>query len=163
MNETRNLQEAVSRLTREEVFGIARKALADLAGTSLEERMVDVFVRRLHESSEEEIERLSKALQATSSPVTVCTTFELTPAQCARTEGAIKEVLGKDTQIRFETTPDLVSGIELGANGHKVGWSIAEYLKALEQGVADLMTEKATSATKAEPPQERSQPEQVSQ
>jgi F-type H+-transporting ATPase subunit b len=37
--------------------------------------------------------------------------------------------------LRFETAPDVISGIELIAGGQKLGWSIAEYLRSLEQGV----------------------------
>ncbi len=48
-NEARNLNKAISRRTQQEVFAIARKALMDLATTSLEERMVEVFIRRLRE------------------------------------------------------------------------------------------------------------------
>ena len=38
-----------------------------------------------------------------------------------------------ETQVQFETAPDLVSGIELSANGQKVAWSIADYLATLEK------------------------------
>jgi len=42
-----NLNQAIRRRAEQEVFAIARKALADLASTSLEECMVDLFARRL--------------------------------------------------------------------------------------------------------------------
>ena len=42
-----NLDQAIRRRTEQEVFAIARKALTDLATTSLEERMSEVFSRRL--------------------------------------------------------------------------------------------------------------------
>ena len=44
--------------------------------------------------------------------------------------------------IRFETSPDLISGIELTKNGQKVAWSIADYLVSLEKGVDELLKEK---------------------
>src|SRR5580693_98501 len=46
-NEQRNLSQEISRWTQKEVFAITRKTLADLATTSLEERMGEVFVERL--------------------------------------------------------------------------------------------------------------------
>ena len=46
--EQRNLSTEIVRWTRKEVFAITRKTLADLSGASLEERMSDVFVGRLH-------------------------------------------------------------------------------------------------------------------
>ena len=45
-NDADNLNKAISQLARKEVFAIARKALTDLATTSLEERMGEVFDRR---------------------------------------------------------------------------------------------------------------------
>ena len=45
--EQRNLNQEIIRWTQKEVFAITRKTLADLAATSLEERMGDVFVRRV--------------------------------------------------------------------------------------------------------------------
>ena len=59
-------------------------------------------------------------------------------------------------QGRFETAPDLISGIELSTNGQKVAWSIADYLASLEKGVGELLKEKdkpeATTAPKPEEP-----------
>ena len=48
-NDQQNLNQAISRRTQQEVFAITRKALTDLATTSLEERMGEVFTRRLRE------------------------------------------------------------------------------------------------------------------
>ncbi len=145
------------------MFAIARKALTDLAGTSLEERMVDVFVRRLRESTEEEKGLLISALNASPGAVIVRTTFELPPEQCASTEGAIKETLGAETQVRFETAPDLIGGIELITNGQKVAWSIEDYLASLEEGVDELLKEKDKPQVKVEPEPEVSKPEARSQ
>ncbi|NCF85819.1 MAG: F0F1 ATP synthase subunit B, partial [Verrucomicrobiaceae bacterium] len=43
-----------------------------------------------------------------------------------------------EIQLRFETAPDLVSGIEISADGQKVAWSIAHYLASLENSVGEL-------------------------
>src|SRR5271169_4300500 len=53
-----NLNEAIGRKTQQEVFAIARKALTDLATTSLEERLGEVFTRRLREMNGNAKERL---------------------------------------------------------------------------------------------------------
>ena len=45
--EQATLNQAIIRWTQKEVFSIARKTLADLAGASLEERIGDVFVERI--------------------------------------------------------------------------------------------------------------------
>src|ERR1039458_3835815 len=66
--EQHNLSQALSRSAREEVFAIARKALADLATTSLEERMAAVFIRRLREMDGKAKEGLGDALKSASAP-----------------------------------------------------------------------------------------------
>ncbi len=48
-DEEHNLHQAIIHRTQQEVFAIARKALTDLATTSLEERLGEVFTRRLRE------------------------------------------------------------------------------------------------------------------
>jgi F-type H+-transporting ATPase subunit b len=70
-------------------------------------------------------------------------------------EGVVKDVLAIETQVQFETAPDLVSGIELTANGHKVAWSIGHYLASLKKSVDDLLKErpKPTGNTDAPPEQ----------
>jgi len=162
-NEEHELHQAISLRTRKEVFAITRKALRDLAGTSLEERMVDIFVRRLRELNGEEKELLSSALKASPSPAIVRTTFDLTPAQRASSEGAIQEILGKRTQVQFETAPDLISGIEFTTNGQKVAWSIADYLVSLEKGVEELLEEKDKPEAKSDPEPEEPESETKNQ
>ncbi len=45
-NDFHNLKDEISRRAQGEVFAIARKTLGDLAAESLEERMVEAFIRR---------------------------------------------------------------------------------------------------------------------
>lgn len=144
-NEVHKLNQAIMSRTQQEVFAITRKALADLAGMSLEERMVDVFIGKLHDLNGAEKKLLVSAIKASDGLVTVRTTFDLPPAQRKLTEGAIKEILGLKSDVRFETVPELIGGIELNANGHKVAWSIADYLTSLEKGVDELLKEKDKS------------------
>ena len=60
-NEQRNLGQEIIRWTQQEVFAIARKTLGDLAATSLEERMGEVFVQRLRALSGAATEQLAAA------------------------------------------------------------------------------------------------------
>lgn len=133
--EQQGLREALARRAREEVFSIARKTLTDLAGTTLEERMADVFLRRLRELDDAAMAGLKSALKASSSPLLVRTAFSLPPAQRAAIETALRETLGGEMQMQFEAAPDLVSGIEISSNGYKVAWSIADYLASLGKGI----------------------------
>ena len=140
-NEARSLNKAVSRRAQQEVFAIARKALTDLATTSLEERMGAVFTRRLREMDGKVKAGLAEAIKTASEPALVRTAFDLPAEQRAVIQNALNETFSADVRVRFETAPDLVSGIELATNGQKVGWSIADYLASLEKGVGELLKE----------------------
>jgi F-type H+-transporting ATPase subunit b len=151
IQDAQNLNQAISRFTQKEVFAITRKALADLATTSLEERMGEVFDRRLRELDEKAKSLLGDALRKNSAPALIRSTFDLPAAQQAAIQNALNETFSAEIHIRFETAPDLVSGIELTTNGQKLGWSIADYLASLEKGVGDLLKEKVKPEAKAEP------------
>ena len=149
--EQQSLNDEITRRTREEVFAIARKTLTDLAGTSLEERMSEVLTRRLRELDGDAKEGLAKALKTSSDPVLVRSAFELPSEQRAAIQHALNETFSAEIQVRFETAPDVISGIELTANGRKVAWSIADYLTSLEKSVGELLKEKDKAEVKATP------------
>ena len=150
-DEAINLNQAITRRARQEVFAITRKALADLATTSLEERMGEVFTRRLREMDDRDKATLGQALKDASEPALVRSAFDLPAEQRAAIQKALNQTFSANLALRFEVAADLVSGIELSANGQKVAWSIADYLASLERSVGDLLEEKAKSQPKAEP------------
>jgi F-type H+-transporting ATPase subunit b len=142
-NEQRTLSQEVIRWTQKEVFDIARKTLSDLATASLEEQMSEAFVIRLRGLSGAAKQQLAAALKSPPHSARVCSAFALPPAQRSAIESAVKETFAADIQIQFETTAELIIGIELSANGQKVAWSIAEYLATLENGAGKLLHEDA--------------------
>ena len=144
-NDARNLNQSITRRTQDEVFAIARKALADLASTTLEERMGEVFARRLRELNGEAKHVLAQALKTAAEPALVRSAFDLPADQRGAIQNTLNETFSADVRVRFETSPDLVSGIELSSNGQKVAWSIAEYLASLEKGVGELLKAKDIS------------------
>ena len=157
-SERQSLSAALGRRTRDEVFAIARKALGDLATTSLEERMCEVFARRLRELNVRSKAGLGAALKSSSAPGLVRTSFDLPAEQRAVIQKALNETFSAEIQLQFETAPDLISGIELASNGHKIGWSIADYLASLEKGVDEVLREKDKPEPKAAPKLEEKSP-----
>jgi F-type H+-transporting ATPase subunit b len=150
INEAHNLNQAISRLTQKEVFAIARKALGDLATVSLEERMGEVFDRRLRELDGQAKAIIREALKKNSEPALIRSTFDLPAEQRVAIQNALNETFSAEIHLRFETAPGLVSGIELTTNGQKIGWSIAGYLASLEKGVGELLKEKGKPEPKPE-------------
>ncbi|MBK8740203.1 MAG: F0F1 ATP synthase subunit delta [Betaproteobacteria bacterium] len=138
-NDARNLNQTIAHRAQQEVFAIARKTLADLATASLEERMGEVFTRRLREMDGDAKADLGHALETASEPAIVRSAFALPDEQRGAIQNALNETFSAEVRVRFETAPDLVSGIELATNGQKLSWSIADYLAALENGVGELL------------------------
>lgn len=150
-NDARSLNQAISRRAQQEVFAIVRRALTDLAATSLEERLVEVFIRRLQEMDEPSKKALGEALKATSEAALVRSAFDLPVLLRTAIQQTLNETFSADPSaefraginIRFETAPELISGIELTKNGQKLAWSISDYLSSLEKGVNELLKEQA--------------------
>jgi F-type H+-transporting ATPase subunit b len=150
--EARDLDQAVGRWVQEEVFAIARKALTDLAATSLEARLVEVFVQRLRALDGEAKANLAEAFNTAIGPALLRSAFDLPPAERAAIQKALDQTLPTKVQLRFETAPELIGGIELSSNGRKVAWSIADYLVSLEDCVGNLLGQAAPApATKVAP------------
>jgi F-type H+-transporting ATPase subunit b len=133
-----------------EVFALTRKALSELAGASLEDRMIEVLINRLRELPEKQRLELAGTVLARSA-------YEPSPSGRTKLEAAIHECLGADVAVRFETAPAVVCGFELSVDGVKLAWSVADYLSTLAQDAAALAaTELAAvpSAPQAPAPRE---------
>lgn len=149
-NEAHNLNQAIRRRTQQEVFAIARQALTDLATTSLEERLGEVFTRRLRALDGQVKAGFAEALKSASDPALVRSAFDLPAEQQTVIQRALNDTFAAVIPVRFVTAPDLISGIELTTNGHKVAWSIADYLESLEKTVSELLQEQDTPEAQVE-------------
>ena len=146
-----SLNQALRRRTQQEVFAIARQTLTDLAGVDLEDRMGEVFTRRLRALEGQAKESFASALKTASGPAVVRSTFDLPEAQRAAIQRTLHETFSTTIEVRFETASTLVGGVELTVNGQKLAWTIADYLAALERGVGELLQERAESKPVSKP------------
>jgi len=142
-NEQHSLNEELSRRAREEVFAIARMALSDLAGTSLEQRMTEIFIDRLRELDTAQITELKSAFKLSSNTLRIRTAFKLSVQQKTEIETVVAEMFGKHKPLEFVVAPDLLSGIEINSDGRKIAWSISDYLDSLAKSVDDLLKNKS--------------------
>ena len=162
-NEQQSLQETLNQFTQNEVFEIARKVLTDLADTSLEERVTNIFIKQLNALNKDEREAFSSAFKDSGGinkdTIIVRTAFALPAEQCKLIGEAINDVfvnivdikstnsktnktdVGKDlnVKLKFVIEPDVVCGIELSGKGQKISWSIHDYLDSLSKGVSQLL------------------------
>lgn len=119
---------------QKEVFSIARKSLKEIAGVKLEEYVIESLLRRLKDFVSKEKETLHHFVQP-SNHLVIRTAFDLSDAFRQKTKGAVSEAFDKPFEVTFVSSPDLLAGVELVANGQKVSWNVAEYLSSLESCV----------------------------
>jgi len=146
-SEAENLNQAIRVRTQSEVFSISRQALMDLATANLEERMVEVFTRKLRAMDAGAKAVLAESLRTTTAPALVRSAFGLPAAQRNAVQDAMNETFSADVHICFETAPELVAGIELLSNGQKLSWTLSGYLGGLERSVEELMRGQSTRAS----------------
>ncbi len=94
--------------------------------------MVEVFISHLREL------RLAAKARPTADAAVVRSAFEIPAAKRPGIETAIRHYLGAEANVRFETAPGLVCGIELRVGGEKLAWSIADYLASITAKVSEL-------------------------
>jgi F-type H+-transporting ATPase subunit b len=146
--ERAELGRQLSLRTQAEVFALTRKALSELAGASLEDRMIEVVIDRLRQLPEQQRLALADASVDTGPAgpapqvvpgrvVLVRIAHDPSPAQRTRLEAAIRE-LNANIVVRFATAPEFVCGLELSVAGVKLAWSVADYLSTLAQDAAAL-------------------------
>jgi F-type H+-transporting ATPase subunit b len=145
-DEFESLNRKVGTFAQKEVFSLARKVLTDLAGMNLEERIAEVFVRRLHDMNDKQRDEFKGIQLASAKSPLVRTAFALSDPQRAGIAEALKPLVGEETKIDFETKPELISGIELIANGQKIAWSISDYLGDLTAALGNLLESKSSPA-----------------
>ncbi len=130
--------------TQTEVFALTRKVLSDLAGVGLEDRMIEALIERL--GALPEPQRLALAGAQT---ILARTAQDPSAAARAKLEAALREHLGPEVVVHFETAPEFVGGLELSVGGLKLAWSVADYLSTLAQDVATLAATALAAAPEA--------------
>ncbi|AMM23555.1 F0F1 ATP synthase subunit delta [Variovorax sp. PAMC 28711] len=138
-SDARTLDQALRQRAQDEVFAVARQALTDLATVDLESSVCELFIARLRSLESTALQEMAAALKSANDGAIVRTAFALPTAQRTAVHKAVNETFGVKLTLHYEVAPALVGGIELSANGHKVAWSIADYLASLERGVHELL------------------------
>lgn len=145
------LSQALGRRIQQEVFAITRKVLTDLASTSLEACITDVFTRHLAALDASTKKGLVAALAGSSDAAVLRTAFDLPAEQQAAIRKALDDCAGTQVRVRFETTPAFVSGIELTAGGQKLGWTMGGYLASLKDSLHEVVAQQPASPPATEP------------
>ena len=132
-----NLGDGIRRRIQQEVFAISRKVLTELASQSLEERMTSSLLARLQALDAGARQELRSTIE-TDRHASLRSAFALSSSQSDAIKRTLGDIAGVDIELHCEILPDLVSGIEIVANGQKLAWSISDYLASLEKSLAEL-------------------------
>lgn len=129
--------QAAAALTR-----ATRQILADMADAELEQQLIRTFVKRLETLDHDMLGSLRKSAHK-AGVIRVTTSFEADPDTHARIRRAIQHHLldDKETEIEFHHSPTLVCGIEINTDGRKLGWTVDNYVQALEQELGQSLSQ----------------------
>jgi len=126
-----------------QLYATARKALSDLADADLEERIVDEFLRRVKALDAEKSVQIRQAIRGGGNRVVIQSAFGISEPRQAQIEEVLKKQITNGFTIRYQKEPDIVSGIELRVNGHKIAWSLNEYLETLVESLTETLQKEA--------------------
>ena len=127
----------------QQIYATARQALMDLADADLEQRIVDVFIRRIRELDKVKSEEIRKAISSGGNRVVVQSAFGVSDEMRRQIESALKKQITNGFTIRYMMEPEIVSGIELRVNGHKIAWSLNDYLETLVENLTETLQREA--------------------
>jgi F-type H+-transporting ATPase subunit b len=126
-----------------EVYAVARRALADLADVELEQRIIDTFIERLQGLAEEQRAKIAASMEE-SGQVTILSAFKIPPEKRRDLLEVVQRQFGNSPESQFDTSPDVICGVELKTNGHKIAWSLENYLETLEDNLSDILQAQAS-------------------
>ncbi|RDD62249.1 hypothetical protein [Ferruginivarius sediminum] len=127
----------------EQFEALARRAMSDLADSSLEAQIADAFANRVRDMDADLRQRIAEAALREDGRLTVTSAFDL-PADVRRqVTRVLHEAFGDRLDVIYEQSDDLTCGIELRAAGHSVLWSLDAYLDEFEERLAEKIQEMA--------------------
>ncbi len=125
-----------SRVIADQFKKLVHNALKELADESLDARVVEVFLRRLHSLPQQDIEDMKRHVSVEKGPIIVSSAFALGDQHRLRIADGVRTLLETDIACEFEIDSALVSGISLEAAGKKIRWDVAYYLEDFQKNLA---------------------------
>lgn len=133
-------------LAGNQLYAVSRRVLKDLADLNLEERIVEVLVERIASMDEQEMRKFSTPVSQ-GGQITISCAFDIPEASRKKLDDALKRRLAGDVSVSYERTEDILSGYEMRADGHKIAWSMKDYLDSLEERFNSALYEEAKELT----------------
>lgn len=117
------------------------KVLQELADTTLETQIIDVFLKRLEHLDDNKLADLKQSADS----LLIRSAFVLDEATKTRITQALHQHLSASARVDYALSEDLVCGISLEAGGYQVGWNMAEHLHHLDEQLQQLINQEPES------------------
>lgn len=117
----------LKKLASRGVYSTTRRVLRDLADADLQERITEVFLRRLKESGMKDV------LPEGDHGLEVRSSFDVEPPMQEKIARTIQDHADRKVAIRFVRHEEMSPGIEIRAPGRKIAWSLSSYLEGIEE------------------------------
>ena len=131
---TRSLRQQIA----EQTNIVVRKALQDLANANLEQQIIANFTQRLQEIDENQRQIITKSLQNYSQPIIIKSSFEISPSSRQKIIKALQIQIVSNNPLEFQTSPDLICGIQVKLAAYIISWNLDDYLQTLESRFQQL-------------------------
>jgi F-type H+-transporting ATPase subunit b len=113
---------------------LAKKTLNDLADASLEAIVLDVFIKKLKNLSEQEMGKITKALKRENKAHLV-SSFELSEKQEKTIKDTINQIADSQITMSYSTNKNLGCGTMLEFEGYQISWNTNNYLNEIEKKI----------------------------
>jgi len=131
-----------------ETYAIARRAFQDLADADLEQQTITVFTQRLKELDDPEWRRLVEAAQSDHQDIMIRSSFELSDNTRQSLISLLQDAnISNGQTVTFNTSSELICGIEMQVGDREIAWSFNDYLHALEDEVSAELEQEKRKAT----------------
>jgi len=144
-----------------QVYTIARKAFRDLADADVEERTINAFLVHLKGMSKKTREALATSIKESGKQVIVRSPFEIPARMREKITGSLHRHIADGIEIRYEVASELIMGVELKIGGHKIAWSLQDYLDTLEEHALQALETEAQRKPTGASAEQGKEPERV--
>jgi F-type H+-transporting ATPase subunit b len=126
-----------------QIYEVTRRILQDMADENLERRMVDVFIKRVQMLKDQDADAFRESILKSERGVVLQSAFDIDLSDRQKIQDVMAIRRFDTGKLRYEMADNLVAGIEMRTDGHKLAWSLDDYLESLEENFAHALQEEA--------------------
>jgi F-type H+-transporting ATPase subunit b len=135
--EQNSMMKDIGSLFVEQIITIRRRVIGDLAGVELEERMMQLFMRKLKQLPEQESKQLAQAIN-NASEIKVVSGFAINQKDSQQIKQCLTRIR-PGLKVKFEQRAEIVCGILMETHEQIWSWNVNNYLDQLDKSLADIV------------------------